>query len=266
MRRTSLISALIAFCVGAVCNAHASAVAPFIEWRVRASLPHDVQHYTQGFALHEGLLIESTGLYGRSALHVKELRSGRTLRSVSMPYSWFGEGATVWRGRIVMLTWRERIAQWFDLDLRPLHRFEYSGEGWGITHDDRQLIVSDGSARLAFRNADTFAIERSVTVRDGARAIAQLNELEYARGLVFANVWQTDRIAAIDPLDGTVRGWLDLAALRLRFAKPPQWNPVEHVLNGIAYDAKTDLFYVTGKCWPVLFELEVAPVEAPTKR
>ncbi len=266
MRLTSLICIVIALCISVACSAGGRVDAPAIEWRVLASLPHDAQHFTQGLALHDGQLFESTGLYGASALHVKELRSGRSLRSTRLPRSWFAEGMTIWQGRIVMLTWRERIAQWFDLDLRPLHRFEYSGEGWGITHDARQLITSDGSARLAFRDADSFAVERAVTARDGARSITGLNELEYARGLIFANVWQTDRIAAIDPADGTVRGWLDLSALRLRFKKPAHWNPVEHVLNGIAYDAQTDRFYVTGKCWPVLFELEIAAVEAPGTR
>jgi glutaminyl-peptide cyclotransferase len=260
MRFISLISTLIALCMCVACSAPAQLDAPLIEWRVRSSIPHDDDHFTQGLALHEGQLIESTGLYGASALHVKDLRSGNTLRSVAMPRSWFGEGATIWRGNIVMLTWRERIAQWFDLELRALHRFEYSGEGWGITHDDRHLIVSDGSSRLAFRNAETFAIERNVSVHDNARTIGGLNELEFARGLVFANVWQTDRIAAIDPTNGAVHGWLDLTALRSRFDKPPHWNPVEHVLNGIAYDPASDLFYVTGKCWPVLFEIEVAPL------
>lgn len=266
MRFISLIVAFLALCASPASATQAALDAPLIEWRVRASLPHDERHYTQGLALHHDQLIESTGLYGSSALYVKELRTGNVVRSVALPRSWFGEGLTVWRERIVTLTWRERVAQWFDLDLQPLHRFEYSGEGWGITHDDHYLITSDGSAALRFRDPNTFAVERQIVVRDGVRLINRLNELEYARGLVFANVWQTNRITAIDPKDGRVRGWLDLSALHLSFRKPAGWNPVEHVLNGIAYDPESDLFYVTGKCWPVLFELEVGSVDPTIER
>ncbi|MES0872933.1 glutaminyl-peptide cyclotransferase [Sinimarinibacterium thermocellulolyticum] len=232
-----------------------------LSWRITATLAHGTDHFTQGLVVHDDVLIESSGLYGRSRLMIKSKRTGEVLRSRALPANWFAEGATVWRGKIVMLTWRERIAQWFDLDLKPLSRMTYGGEGWGITHDGTHLITSDGSATLRFRRAEDFSVIHEREVRDANHALRGLNELEYARGLIYANVWQTDRIAVIDPLTGNVCAWLDLQALKLHFDKPANWNAREHVLNGIAYDAASDRFYVTGKNWPALFELEVEPAD-----
>lgn len=229
-----------------------------LKWRVTRALPHNVDHFTQGLEIHDGRLLESTGLYGRSALFEKSVDTGDVLRFAQLPRNWFGEGVTVWRDRIVMLTWLERVAQVFDLDLRPVAQYRYDGEGWGLTHDDTHLIMSDGSATLRFRDPDDFTIVREVEVRDGDSRIAQLNELEFARGRIFANVWRTDRIAVIDPASGAVDAWIDLSPLRAQLALPPNWNPLDHVLNGIAFDPASGLFYVTGKCWPTLFEIEIA--------
>ncbi len=234
---------------------------PSLSWKIVESYPHDTTHFTQGLVIHNGELIESTGGYGSSGLYAKEIASGRTLRAQRLPGTWFGEGATVWRDQIIVLTWREQIAQWFDLSLKPLKQQRYVGEGWGITHDGTHLIMSDGSARLRFRSADDFKVSREVVVRDGARAVAHLNELEFARGKVFANVWQTEKIAVIDASNGAVSAWLDLSSLKMRFQKPKSWNPVEHVLNGIAFDNDSGLFYVTGKCWPLLFALKIEGFE-----
>lgn len=260
MRRHSPLIALLA-CVlfTSSCVAHEDVSS--LQWRITARLVHDTQHYTQGLVLHDDSFVETSGLYGQSALMIKARDTGEVARLRRLPPQWFAEGATVWDGRIVMLTWREQIAQWFDPDLEPLAQMRYAGEGWGITHDDAHLITSNGSATLQFRRADDFAIVREIEVRDRGAAVSRLNELEYARGLVFANVWQTDRIAVIDPTNGKVRAWLELQALKNQFEKPARWNPIEHVLNGIAYDAARDRFYVTGKCWPVLFELEVEPLD-----
>lgn len=257
MLRYLSVFALLACCFGAtVTNApHASQT---LQWRVLRALPHDTGHYTQGLVLHGDRMIESAGRYGRSALYVKSIDDGRVLRHAAHPRNWFAEGVTVWRDRIVLLTWREHIAQWFDLALQPLYRHAYAGEGWGLTHDGRHLIMSDGSDHLQFRSPDDFSLVRSLRTTDRGTPVPLLNELEYARGLVFANVWRTDRIVAIDPASGSVRAWIDLAALKQGFSRPTGWDAQEHVLNGIAYDAKTDSFYVTGKCWPVLFELDVA--------
>ncbi|SFF62668.1 Glutamine cyclotransferase [Fontimonas thermophila] len=234
-----------------------------LQWRVLRTLTHDIAHYTQGLELHEGKLFESAGLYGRSALYIKELETGTILRETRLAPHFFAEGITIWRDRVMLLTWLERIALVFDLDLVPVGRHTYSGQGWGLTHDAAHLIMSDGSATLRYRHPDDFRIVRELQVTAEGRAVDRLNELEYARGLIFANVWKSDRIAAIDPADGRVRAWLDLAPLKSRFDKPAGWDEHEHVLNGIAHDPASDRFYVTGKCWPVLFELDVAPLHSP---
>lgn len=236
-----------------------------LPWRVTAVLARDAEHFTQGLVIHDDVFIESSGLYGQSALTIRSKSTGEVLRARAMPAHWFAEGVTVWNERIIMLTWREQIAQWFDLELQPLSRMSFAGEGWGVTHDGTHLITSDGTATLRFRNALDFSVAYEREVRDAGVAVHGLNELEYARGHVFANVWQTDRIAVIDPDTGSVRAWLDLQPLKRRFDKPSGWNHREHVLNGIAYDAVHDRFYVTGKRWPMMFELEIHPVESPRR-
>jgi glutaminyl-peptide cyclotransferase len=261
MHRLLTIFALV-FCCSSAC-ARVENDAPLrLQWQVTQTYPHDVNHYTQGLELRDGKLLESVGRYGRSALYEKRIDDGAVLRSAALPPTWFGEGLTVWRDTIIVLTWLERTAQLFDLDLQPIAQHRYAGEGWGLTHDDRHLIMSDGSATLRFRRADDFAVVRELRVTDAGRPVTRLNELEYARGHVFANIWQSDEIALIDPQTGQVRAWIDLADLKTRFAKPASWDAREHVLNGIAYDAARDRFYVTGKCWPALFELDIAPLES----
>lgn len=228
-----------------------------LNWRIVATLDHDENRFTQGLAIHDHQLFESAGLYGRSALYSTSLKTGETRKIAQLLPSLFAEGLTVWGRQLVMLTWREQIAQYFDFDGKPTVQRRFDGEGWGIASDGKQLITSDGSAELRFRDPQSFAETSRITVRFNGSPVARLNELEYARHSVFANVWQSDRILQIEPRSGNVVAWLDLAALQARFVKPPYWNPSDHVLNGIAYDAKTDRFYVTGKCWPHLFVLEV---------
>lgn len=259
-RAGALVVLFGVFLQGASCAHEGPRAAPLLGFRVLRELPHDVAHYTQGLALHEGRVIESAGHYGHSALYVKELASGRVLRETRIAAEQFAEGTTVFGDRVWLLTWRERVALLFDMALAPRAQFAYAGEGWGLAHDATSLIMSDGSARLAFRDPRDFSLRREVTVRDGAAPVPMLNELEFARGHVFANVWLSDRIAVIDPTSGAVVAWLDLATLRTRFAKPAGWMEDDHVLNGIAWDASRDRFYVTGKCWPKMFELEIDPL------
>lgn len=259
MRPLSIVVTLLLCCsIASICAEDDASQT--LQWRVLRAFPHDANHYTQGLDFHDGHIVESAGLYGRSALYVKALETGETLRTAQVSRNWFAEGVTVLRDRIVMLTWLEHVAQVFDLQLNPIARHAYQGEGWGLTHDEQQLIMSDGSATLRFRNVDDFSVHRELRVTDRDRLVDQLNELEYARGAIFANVWRSDRIAVIDPVNGQVRAWLDLASLKTRFTKPRTWNAREHVLNGIAYDSDRDRFYVTGKCWPLMFELDVAPL------
>lgn len=259
MRHLTLTFALLFCCLIAPSRATADASQTLL-WRAIRAFPHDVTHFTQGLEVHRGHLLESVGRYGQSALYEKSIETGDVLRERRFPRKLFAEGVTVARDRIVVVTWLEQIAQVFDLDLHPVAQLRYSGEGWGLTHDGTHVIMSDGSATIRFRDPDDFSVVREIVAKDGARAIDRLNELEFARGRIYANVWMSDRVAVIDPQSGRVDAWLDLSPLRMRLRKPPTWDEREHVLNGIAYDEASGHFYVTGKCWPLLFEIDVDPL------
>lgn len=228
-----------------------------LNWRVIETRDHDEKRFTQGLAIDGHQLFESAGLYGRSALYSTDLRTGAERQIAQLLPTFFAEGLTVWGRQLVMLTWREQVAQHFDFDGRPLKQRRYDGEGWGIANDGARLITSDGSSALRFRDPQTLAEISRITVRFDGTPVERLNELEYARHSVFANVWQSDRVMQIDPASGEVIGWLDLGELKTRFKKPANWDVRDHVLNGIAYEPATDRFYVTGKCWPMMFVLEV---------
>lgn len=230
---------------------------PSITFEVTRTLAHDPRAFTEGLELCDGTMIESVGLYGASALIRRPIESVEVLASHLLPDKYFGEGVTCFGDRIYQLTWREQTAVAYNNALQPQEVLHYSGEGWGLTHDAEHLIMSNGSAQIVFRDARDFSIVRTLDVHDGDTPVDRLNELEYVNGLIFANVWQRDRIAVIDAHDGAVRGWLQLGGLADRFAKPANWNASDDVLNGIAYDAKRDRYYVTGKRWPLIFELKL---------
>lgn len=233
--------------------------APTIDFTVVRILPHDPSHYTEGLLLHGGKLIESVGHYGRSALHELDLASGHSLKTILVPDRYFAEGIALSSGRLVQLTWREETALIYDAALRSVGFIHYDGEGWGLasTNIANELVMSDGSSDLRFVDASDLRTKRKIRVHDGPREIYRLNELEYADGSIYANIWLTDQIARIDPHDGRVIGWLDLSKLRQHFTPPPGWNEVDDVPNGIAYDPASGHFYVTGKCWPALFEIAI---------
>ncbi len=215
--------------------------------------PHDPSAYTQGLVYIDGHLYESTGLNGRSSLRMVDLESGRVLQHYDVPKEYFGEGLTEWEGSLIQLTWQAEAGFVYDSFSLGLRRtFHYKGEGWGLTHDAKALIMSDGTAVLRFLDPSTFREVRRVAVVDeGGRPVKDLNELEYVRGEIYANVWQTDRIVRISPRTGKVLGWIDLSGLMEKPSDP------DAVLNGIAYDAKGDRLFVTGKLWPKLFEIRV---------
>ena len=218
--------------------------------------PHDQDAFTQGLAFADGILYEGTGRRGESSLRVVELQSGDILKRVSLPDECFGEGISVCDDTIVQLTWKSGVGLVYDRnDLREIGSFPYDTEGWGITYDGERLIMSDGTSRLHFLDPATYTVEEVVKVVDGDSPVMQLNELEYINGLVFANVWKTDRIAIIAPTDGGVVGWLDLAGL----LESQQAASGADVLNGIAYDSENDRLFVTGKLWPWLFEIRIVP-------
>jgi glutamine cyclotransferase len=223
-------------------------------YRVVNAYPHDSHAYTQGLIYRDGFLFESTGLNGRSTLRKVKLETGEVIRQVAIDSAYFAEGLTDWNGQLVQLTWQSHIGFLYDLATFNVARtFTYSGEGWGLTHDRTRLIMSDGSESLRFLDPKTLRETGRVTVRDGSLAIKNLNELEYVRGEIFANIWHTDRIARIAPESDRVTGWIDLRGL---LSQVYRLEP-EAVLNGIAYDEVHDRLFVTGKLWPKLFEIRL---------
>lgn len=229
-----------------------TALPPVEPARVIASHPHDPAAFTQGLFVSDGRLFETTGQHGRSSLREVELRTGRVKREVKLPHRYFGEGSTAWRGTIVSLTWQHGTAfRWHRDTFRRLGQWRYPGEGWGLTQDGTQLILSDGTPELRFLDPASFAERRRLRVTWQGRAVSDLNELEYVRGEILANIWHTDLIARIDPVSGAIRGFIDLGAVTasLNLTDP------EAVLNGIAYDARAGKLYVTGKDWPRLFQI-----------
>ena len=227
---------------------------PVYSYHVVASYTHDPRAFTQGLAIADGALYESTGLYGESSLRRVDLPTGDVLHMRTLPDSLFGEGIAVREERIIQLTWRSRVGLVYDREsLELLQQFRYDTEGWGLTHDGDRLILSDGSSTLYFLDPNSFAELGRVAVYDSNGPVTLLNELEYIGGEVFANILQSDRIARIDPKSGKVIGWIDLRGL----LDGVPGSAAAGVLNGIAYDEARDRLYVTGKNWPRLFEIEL---------
>jgi len=229
----------------------AEARAPVQGYEVVAAWPHDPDAFTQGLLYADGRLYESTGRYGASSLRRTEIESGTVLQRRDLPRRYFGEGIALLDGKIYLLTWRSGTGFVFAHDsFALLGTFRYQGEGWGLTTDGRSLIMSDGSAVLRFLDPGSLRVERRLEVRDGGVPVALLNELEYVRGEIYANVWQRETVARIDPASGRVLGWIDLSGLHR--ARDP-----DAVLNGIAYDAVRERLFVTGKLWPRLYQIRV---------
>ena len=230
----------------------------FYNYRVVNSYPHDREAFTQGLVYEEGDLYESTGLRGRSSLRRVNLETGEVMDIHELPADLFGEGITIYQDRIVQLTWRSHIGYVYDRDsFQQLQTFGNPTEGWGITHDGGQLIMSDGTSVLHLLDPVTYEEIGQVDVIDRGSPVVSLNELEYIGGYIYSNIWQTDNIAIIDPSTGLVVGWIDLQGL---LSEEDRQERVD-VLNGIAYDQGNDRLFVTGKLWPRLFEIELIPVK-----
>lgn len=231
-----------------------NSAAPVYGYQIINTYPHDPDAFTQGLIFDAGFLYESTGKRGKSALRKVELETGNILQEYFLPARYFGEGLTLWQGRLIQLTWQERVGFVYDKKtLNPLYGFLYSTEGWGITHDNRHLIMSDGTSTLYFLDPRNFQLVKSIGVRDHNVPIIHLNELEYVKGEIYANIWLTDYIARISPETGQVLGWINLEAL----LEQGEHTDSADVLNGIAYDSKQDRLFVTGKYWPKLFEIKL---------
>jgi glutamine cyclotransferase len=227
---------------------------PVYGYRVVNVYPHDRQAYTQGLIWCDGFLYEGTGLHGASSLRKVRLETGRVVEQRSLDRQYFGEGITEWGGRLLQLTWNSNRGFIYDRSgLKLRGTFRYQGEGWGLTHDRDRLIMSDGTATLRFLDPKTLRETGRLNVHDSGAPLADLNELEFVRGEIFANIYRTDWIARISPQTGAVTGWIDLRGL---LPEADRRIPVD-VLNGIAYDAGRNRFFVTGKLWPKLFEIEL---------
>lgn len=220
-----------------------------------SQIPHDTTAYTQGLLYAGGTLFESTGQYGESTLRAVDPRTGAVLRRVDVGDAYFAEGLTLHGGRLYQLTWQSNKGFVYDTaDFKRVGEFAYDREGWGLASDGTRLMLSDGSYEIRFMDPATFQVTEAIQVRDGGQYVAQLNELEWVRGEIWANVYQTDRIARIDPATGQVKQWLDLSGLLPVGAVR---NPQDEVLNGIAFDDATGRLWVTGKHWPTMFEIRV---------
>lgn len=225
-------------------------------YEIVKTYPHDPDAFTQGLFIRDGLLYEGTGIKGRSSLRKVDMETGKVLEERKLPGVYFGEGIATDGKRIVQLTWQSHKGFVYDKDtFRLIKKFSYPTEGWGITYDGRSFIMSDGSATLYYLDPETFKEIGRLEVYDREGPVVRLNELEYVKGEIFANVWGEDRVARIDSGTGRVTGWIDLRGL---LEEEDRKRRVD-VLNGIAYDSETGKFYVTGKLWPKLFEIKITP-------
>jgi glutamine cyclotransferase len=237
----------------AACAADPRAI-PQPGYEILRTLPHDPSAFTQGLLYRNGSLFESTGLYGQSSLREVEINTGKVLRRRALPRHFFGEGLAEWSNRLFQLTWREGRVLVYDAEtLETLGSYPWFGEGWGLTVWSNRLVASDGTARLRFIDPVTFEPTGDVVVRANGAPVEFLNELETVGDEIFANIWREYRVARIDPSTGEVRGWLDFSALAPDHLRRSQ----DAVLNGIAYDPETDRLFITGKNWPVLYEIRL---------
>ncbi|MCL5279152.1 MAG: glutaminyl-peptide cyclotransferase [Planctomycetes bacterium] len=255
-------------------------------YKVIKTYPHDRRYFTQGLVYEDGFVYEGTGLYGQSALYKRDLQTGQTVKMLRLPDKYFGEGVTLFGDKLIQLTWQSRVGFVYTKDtFTPLREFKYRSEGWGLTHDGKGLILSDGTATLRSLDPNTFAETGRLEVRDQGRPVERLNELEYvadgplvaqpppaveseesppragvpqgpAGPRIYANIWPTDQIVIIDPATGRVTGWIDMSGLWT----PPENEQGEAVLNGIAYLPQTKHLLVTGKLWPRMYEIELLSV------
>jgi glutaminyl-peptide cyclotransferase len=232
----------------------ASGRTPLYTYEVVHAWPHERDAFTQGLVFLDGQLLESTGLYGRSSLRRVELESGKVLKRVEVPAEYFAEGLAVLGGKAYQLTWQNGKGFVYDLDSFRLEReFYYSGEGWGLATDGQSLILSDGTDQIRFLDPMVFAVQRTIRVADHGHPVKELNELEYIKGEIFANIWRTQYVVRIDPKTGNVVGAIDFGGL----LASGEYTSTTDVLNGIAYDPVKDRLFVTGKCWPKLFEVRL---------
>ena len=236
----------------------AAASVPVVDYtyQVVGVFPHDPGAFTQGLVYLKGVLFETTGLNGRSSLRKVDLQTGRVLQQTDLPSQYFGEGMTILGDRIFQITWQNQKGFVYNLSTFAVEKeFAYTGEGWGLTTDGHALILSDGTHVIRFLDPVTFKVLRTISVFAHGQPLRMLNELEFIKGEIYANVWQTNTLVRIDPANGNLLGTVDLTGLLL----PEDYRGRPDVLNGIAYDSAQDRLFVTGKLWPKLFEIQLKP-------
>jgi glutaminyl-peptide cyclotransferase len=236
--------------------AQAQTSVPTYTYQVVHVYPHDRYAFTEGLEYHDGFLYESTGLNGRSSLRKVRLETGEVVQQIPLDSRYFGEGITIIGSRIVQLTYTTEVGFVYNLsDFKTQRQFTYKGEGWSLTHNATSIFMDDGTDEIRIWDPATLAERRRIKVHDGPRAINNVNELEYVDGELYANIWQTDRIARISPTTGAILGWIDMSGLLTAKYR----NGAEDVLNGIAYDSVHKRLFVTGKLWSNLFEVKIVP-------
>lgn len=258
MKISTLIAALALLAVAA--GPAAAAPTPVYGYQVVHAYPHDPKAFTEGLFFMDGHLFESTGLEGRSSVRKESLETGKVIEKHDLPPAFFGEGIVDWKDKLVQLTYRSEKGFVYDLGtFKERSTFAYHGEGWGLTQDGKRIIMSDGTPRIRFLDPVTLKETGSITVTEGGQPVGNINELEWVKGEIFANIWQTDMIARINPRTGEVVGWIDLSGLR---DKAGAGADPDAVLNGIAYDSAKGRLFVTGKLWPRLFEIKLVKKSA----
>lgn len=225
-----------------------------ISYSVMNAFPHDTTAFTQGLEIYNNELYEGTGEYGESTLRKVDLKTGKVLKQISIDSTYFGEGITIFNNKLYELTWQNHIVLEYDLNFNLLKKINIPYDGWGLTHDAQHLILSDGSSNIYFLQPETLKTLKTINVADNYGMLNNLNELEYINGFIYANVWQTDNIVKIDPATGNIVGKIELPDLLKKNGK--EIHNQDFVLNGIAYDSTTKKTYITGKSWPLLFEVK----------
>jgi glutamine cyclotransferase len=258
VRRFVLAFALVASTLAAsACGPVSRAATPEYGYAVVHAYPHDSQAFTEGLFYLDGFLYESTGLEHHSAIRKESLATGQVVLTRELAPQYFGEGIVSWKNRLLQLTWRNQIGFIYDLaTFQPVGRFAYPGEGWALTQNGKEIVMSDGTPQIRFLDPATLKEVRRITVTADGTPVQDLNEIEWVKGEILANIWMSNTIARIDPATGKVLGWIDLTGL----LKPSEISgDRDDVLNGIAYDARGDRLFVTGKRWPKLFQIRLVP-------